>query len=283
MMDQPKIFTKILVNMVEAGEATGKIDEALDRMAVQFEKEEKINRRMKGAMMYPLILLIMTVLVATGLIIFVIPMFTDMFEQSGGELPGLTKFVVNLSHAMINYWYIFGAVIFGAVFGIKKWLKSEVGRFTLDKFKLTNKVLKKPMTQITTARFTRTLSTMLQSGISLLQAISSAAETSNNVYVSGLVQKASQSIKAGAPLSTCIRQTGIFPEMMVSLIGIGEETGELDNMLGKAAEYYDDEFEAGIANLLAMIEPIMIVFMAGIIGVIVIAMYLPIFEMVGQM
>ena len=233
--EQPTIYPKLLVNMVEAGEITGDMDGALTRMATHFEKENKINRRIKGAMMYPIVLLLLTVVVAIALLVFVIPQFSGLFQAAGGGLPGLTQFVVNISDFIKGYWYILIIVLIAIVVGIKYWLKTTNGRFTFDSWKLKLPIVKKPMQQIVTARFTRTLSTMLSSGISLVHSMESAAETSNNVLVVKKIGEALEDLKQGAPLTMQLRKTELFPEMMLSMIGIGEETGEMDSMLSLIA------------------------------------------------
>ena len=277
--EQPTIYPKLLVNMVEAGEITGDMDGALTRMATHFEKENKINRRIKGAMMYPIVLLTLTIVVAIALLVFVIPQFSGLFQAAGGGLPGLTQFVVNISDFIKGYWYILIIVLIAIVVGIKYWLKTTNGRFTFDSWKLKLPIVKKPMQQIVTARFTRTLSTMLSSGISLVHSMESAAETSNNVLVVKKIGEALEDLKQGAPLTMQLRKTELFPEMMLSMIGIGEETGEMDSMLSKTADYYDEEFDSAIGKLLSLLEPLLIIFMAGVIGFIVIAMYMPIFDL----
>ena len=279
MAEQPTVFSNILISMVEAGETTGQLDDALERMATHFEKEDKINRRVKGAMVYPMVLAILTFVVATGLIIFVIPTFESIFEEAGGTLPALTAAVVGLSRLLTRFWFIAIALAGVLVYAIKAWITSEKGRLQFDTFKLNNRFLKKPMTMIVTARFTRTLSTLLQSGIPLVSAVQAAGETTNNMVVASKVRGVIPRIQSGAPMSVALREVGLFPDMMVSLLSIGEETGAMDNMLARTADYYDEEFDAAISRLLAMIEPLMIVFMAAIIGTIVIAIYLPMFDM----
>lgn len=283
LAEHPKVFPKLLIGMVEAGEATGGLDDSLHSMAQQFDRDNKINRRIKGAMIYPIVLLSLTVVIATGLIIFIVPTFAEMFEGLGSALPGPTQFLVDLSESLGKYWFIYIAVIAGLVFLIRTWLASKEGRMTWDTWKLSMPVVKKPMLQIITARFTQTLSTMLASGISLVNAIEAAADTCNNAFVKKKVDQCVDGIKKGGTITAQLRGINIFPEMMLSMIGIGEETGDLDGMLAKTAEYYSDEFDAAIGQMLAILEPLLIILMAIVIGGVVIALYLPMFEIIAVM
>ena len=274
-------FPLILINMVAAGEQTGGIDNALDRMALHFEKENRINSKIRGAMIYPCILMALTIIVLIVLLVFVIPTFVTLFESAGGGLPALTQFIVNVSNFLVGYWWLLIGIIAVAVFLFRRWLGSKRGRYRFDGWKVSIPMIKGPMKQIVTARFTRTLSTMISSGIAMIPSLEAAGNTVNNVVVKEKVDIAINDIRKGGTMSAQLRQTGVFPEMMVSMIGIGEETGEIDKMLAQTADYYDEEFDNAMTKLMSFIEPLMIVFMAGIIGFVVISMYMPMFEMYG--
>lgn len=197
-------------------------------------------------------------------------------------MPGLTQMMLDASNALRTYWYAFLGGLIAVVYLIRRWLNSKSGRYTFDGWKLRLPIIKKPMQQIITARFTRTLSTMLSSGISLISAMQSAAETANNAVLVEKIETVSEDLKRGSPLTMQLRKTGLFPEMMLSMIGIGEETGEMDDMLAKTADYYEEEFDSAIGKMLSLLEPCLIILMAGVVGFIVIAMYLPIFELTSN-
>lgn len=277
MKEHETVFPKILINMVEAGELTGGLDIALKRMATYFSDQNKINNRVKGAMIYPIILLSMTLIVFVGLMIFLIPMFVELFESSGTNLPGITRALINLSNAMTTYWYFFLAGAIGVVYGIRLFLAWEKGRRWFDMCKLTLPLVRGPIKQLVTARFTRTLSTLLSSGIQLVNAMNSAAETVNNVVAEADIQIAAEDIKKGVSLAAQLEKIPYFPLMMTSMVRIGEESGELDDMLQKTAEFYDEEAEAAIKKLTTFIEPLALVVVGIVVGVVLIAMYLPMF------
>ena len=272
------VFPKMLINMTEAGEATGGLDLALLRMAEHFEKQNKLNNKVKGAMMYPILLFVLTMVVFIGLMVFVIPIFAKLFADSGTEMPVITQVLINLSAVMISYWYLLIVGIIAVVFGIRAFLSWKKGRYWFDMMKLKLPIVRKPMQQLVTARFTRTLSTLLSSGIQLVSALNFAAETVNNVVIEEAVVKAAEDIKTGASLSTQLKKIEYFPIMMTSMVGIGEEAGELDEMLEKTAAYYDEEADNAMTKLTSLLEPVAIIFIGIVVGVVVIAMYLPLFK-----
>jgi len=277
MKEHAKVFPKILVNMIEAGELTGGLDIALVRMADYFAKQNKINNKIKGAMIYPIILLCMTVLVFVGLMIFIVPIFIELFDSSGTEMPAITRFLISISEGMTTYWYLYLGAVVGIVYGVRTFLAWEKGRNWFDTCKLTLPLVRGPMQQLVTARFTRTLSTLLSSGIQLVNAMVSAAETVNNTIVEKAVIEAAEDVKKGVPLAAQLEKIPYFPPMMTSMVGIGEESGELDGMLEKTADYYDEEADAAIKKLTSFIEPLALVLVGVVVGVVVIAMYLPMF------
>jgi len=279
----PDIFPALLLNMIEAGELTGKLDETLARMHEHYSNEHKINSKIKGAMIYPMVLAILTASVIVLMLTFVMPMFSEMFASSGVKLPLPTRIMIALSYGLRNYWYIIIAVIGVASYGIKRFIKTEQGKRMFDSIVLKLPVVKILMPQIITARFTRTLSTLLSSGISIIKALESATETTNNVIVMEEMGVVINDVKKGQSVSSLLKRVSVFPAMMVSMISVGEETGAVDDMLKKTADYYDEVLESAIGKLVALLEPVMIIFMGISIGGIVVAMYLPMFGMFETM
>lgn len=273
------IFPTILINMVEAGEVSGNLDSIMERMAVHFEKENKLDKKIKGSMIYPAALVTVSVAVVIFMLVFVMPTFTGMFTGSGVPLPGPTQFLLNISDSIKTYWYIYVGVIGLAVFGITTYKRTEDGRRFFDKMKLRIPVVKDTTRKIITSRFTRTLSTLMDSGIPLIKAMEVVAKVVNNLPVQDSITASIEDIRKGVPLSRSIKDVGVFPPMVDSMIKIGEESGSLDDILTKTADFYDDEVEASLHKLTTLIEPVMLVGMAVVIGFIVIAMYLPMFDM----
>jgi len=283
MHQYPKVFPSLLVNMVEAGELTGNLDNVLLKMSEHYTKENKINSKVKSAMMYPMILSILVVVVVVFMLTFVLPTFVGMLDSAGAELPLPTKIVIGISDALKNYWYLFIAGIVGLIILIRNVMKSVEGRRFFHKLQLRIPVLKTSIAKIATSRFTRTLSTLLASGIPIIQALGTAANVTGNQVVIDGIEVVSEDIKKGIVLSSLLKKVGVFPPMVISMVNIGEESGALEEMLDKTADYYDEELDAAISKLIALIEPLMIVIMALIIGFIVIAMILPMFDMYSTM
>ena len=274
------VFPTILISMVEAGEVSGNLDTIMMRMAEHFEKENKTENKVKAAMIYPAVLAVISVVVVVFMLVFIMPTFIEMFESSGTEVPGLTQMLINLSNSLKTYWYIYIGVVAGLVFGLSAYKKTKEGRRLFDSLKLRLPIVKGTSTMLATSRFTRTLSTLLSSGIPLLQAMEVVAKVVNNTVIEERMTAGIDSIRKGVTLSKTVKDVGIFPPMVDSMIKIGEESGSLDDMLSKTADFYDEEVEASIQRLTSMLEPIMIVVMGLMIGFIVIAMYLPMFDMV---
>lgn len=273
------VFPTILISMVEAGEVSGNLDTIMLRMAEHFEKENKTENKVKSAMVYPAVLAVVSVAVVVFMLVFIMPTFIEMFEGSGTELPGLTKMLINLSNSMQTHWYIYMSAVIAIVFGISMYMKTEEGTKFFDSLKLRLPVVKGTSTMLVTSRFTRTLSTLLSSGIPLIQAMEVVAKVVNNSIIEERLLSGIESIRKGVSLSKTVKDVGIFPPMVDSMIKIGEESGSLDDMLYKTADFYDEEAEASIQKLTSLIEPLMIVFMGLTIGFIVISMYLPMFDM----
>ena len=278
MAEQPKVFPEILVRAVEAGEKTGNLDNAFIRMATYFHKALALRRKVNGAMAYPLVVLALTFAISAFLIVVIIPEFAMFLQTSGGELPGLTMFFVNLSDLVREYWYAFIAGMAIIAYGTKLVLGTPTGRLKFDTFKLKIPKVNRLVCEILTARFTRTFSAMVASGIPIVEAIEVSASSMNNKYAQNKVLAVIEEVKKGSPVSEQLRSAKVFPEMMLSMLAIGEETGSMDEMLGKVADYYDEESEAALDKLLAMLGPLMIVMVAAVVGTIVLAMYLPIFD-----
>lgn len=283
MSSNPKIFPSILINMVEAGEASGNLDTIMDRMAVHYEKEFKLENKVKGAMIYPMVLAVAATAVVIFLMVAVMPTFIGMFESSGVELPGATKALLAISNSLQNQWYLYIVIIFGLIFGIKLYAKTDTGGMLFDTMKLRLPIFKNTNIKVATSRFTRTLSTLLSSGIPLIQGIDIVSKVIGNKNIANRLENAKEEVRKGVPLSRTIKDTAVFPPMVDSMIKIGEESGALDDILNKAADFYDEEVEVAMQKMTEMMQPIMILVMALIVGFIVLAIALPMFDMVNAM
>src|SRR5947208_11765585 len=276
----PKIFSRLYIAMVEAGEAAGILDQVLDRVAFQIEKETQIKRRVKGAMIYPTMVLIFATLVLIGMLLFLVPIFVDIFKTLGGDLPTLTQYVVNLSNVVRNDWYIIFPAMIGSIWGFFRWKKSESGRKVWDRFKL-----KVPMKigdtvhKVTIARFSRTLSTLVAAGVDIIKALEITGQTSGNWVIEEALGTVREKVHQGVPIAQPLIENPAFPPMVAQMVKIGEETGELEKMLGKIADFYEDEVDAAIQSLTSIIEPLMMIGVGLMVGVINIAMYMPMFKM----
>lgn len=279
MKIHPKVFPELLISMVESGELTGNLDNVLLRMSDHYTKENRIQSKIKGAMVYPAVLAVLALTVVTFLIVFIMPTFIGMFESSGVPLPTPTRILMGISSAIREFWYLFIAGIAGLIFVVRNIIKSKEGRRAFDSLKLKLPVIKTSVAKIATSRFTRTLSTLLGSGIPILQALDAAAlVTGNMVVIEGLAQ-VTEDIKKGERLSRLLSRVGVFPPMVISMVSIGEESGALEEMLEKTADYFDEELDAAIQKMITMLEPLMLLTMAVVIGFIVISMMLPMFDM----
>ncbi|MEP6958500.1 MAG: type II secretion system F family protein [Nitrospirota bacterium] len=278
----PKIFDDLYVNLVHAGEVGGLLDTILTRLAVYIEKAMKLKGQIKSAMIYPLTIMGVAVAVITILMLFVIPIFAKMFlELSGGKvaLPGPTQLVIDISNFFIAYWYVILGAIVGIIVGVKKYYGTVQGRLVIDKLLLKLPVIGDLIRKASVAKFTRTLGTLLSSGVPLLDGMSICAKTSGNKVVEGTLLDARLSISGGKTIADPLAASGVFPKMVTHMIAVGESTGALDAMLGKIADFYEDEVDQAVTSLTALLEPAMMVFLGIVIGFIVIAMYLPIFKM----
>lgn len=281
MKNNDRVFPPILINMVEAGEISGSLDVIMDRMAVHYEKEFKIENKIKGAMVYPIVLAIVSIAVVVFLMVAVMPTFIGMFEGSGIDLPGPTKALLSMSDSLRNYWYIHLLLVCGIVFGIRLYARTETGRLLFDTIKIRIPIFKDANIKVATSRFTRTLSTLLSSGIPLLQALDIVARVISNKNIGIKLENAKEEVRKGIPLSRTIKDIGVFPPMVDSMIKVGEESGAIDEILNKSADFYDEEVEISLQKMTELMQPLMVVVMALIVGFIVIAIALPMFDMVN--
>lgn len=281
MKKHDNIFPSILISMVEAGEVSGSLDIILERMAEHFEKENKIENKVKSSMIYPAALAVVSVVVVIFMLVFVMPTFLDMFTGSDVPLPTPTRILIAISDSIRVFWYIYIIVIGIIVAALGTFKKTEEGTRFFDSMKLKLPVIKSTSSKIITSRFTRTLSTLMSSGIPLLKALEVVSNVVNNVIIKERLEEGIENIRKGITLSKAVRDVGIFPPMVDSMIKIGEESGSLDEILYKTADFYDEEVDASLQRLTALLEPVMLVGMALIIGFIVIAMYMPMFDMMN--
>jgi type IV pilus assembly protein PilC len=281
LKDHSKIFDNLFVNLVHAGETGGILDTILRRLAVFLEKSEALKRKVKGAMIYPAVVITIAMAVVTVLLLFVIPVFKEMFEGAGQRLPGPTLFVLAMSEFLQAYFiYIFLTLGF-IIFIIRKFYGTEKGRIVIDRFMLSTPVFGVLLRKVAVARFCSTLGTMISSGVPILDALEITAKTAGNVIIEAAIMNTRTAIAEGRTIAEPLMETGVFPGMVVRMIAVGEATGALDAMLAKISEFYDEEVDAAVEGLTQLMEPIMIVFLGGVCGGMVIAMYLPVFSMAG--
>jgi type IV pilus assembly protein PilC len=280
MARHPKVFDRLFVSMVEAGEAAGILDQVLDRVAFQIEKSTQIKRRVKGAMLYPTMVLIFASLVLMGMLMFLVPVFVKIFQDLGGQLPTLTQYVVNASNLLRNDWFIIFPLLIGTFFGIRKYKKTEKGRQLWDRIKLRIPMkIGDVVLKVTMARFSRTLSTLVAAGVDIINALEITGHTSGNWVVEDALSTVRAKVHEGVPIAQPLVENEIFPPMVSQMVKIGEETGELEKMLSKIADFYEDEVDAAISTLTSIIEPLMMIAVGMMVGVIIISMYLPMFKM----
>jgi type IV pilus assembly protein PilC len=280
MSRHPKVFDELYVNLVHVGEIGGVLDSMLARLAIYMEKSEALKHRVRTALVYPILVITVALGVVTFLLIFIIPIFTRFYDQAGVPLPPPTQFVVGVSRFVVTYWYglLIGAA---AIFvGFRWWYRTEAGRLTVDRFLLRAPIFGVLLRKIAVARFTRTLSALISGGVPILDALRITAKTAGNRIVENAVMDARERVTAGQTLAEPLRQSKVFPAMVVQMVSVGEQTGALDNMLGKVADYYEDEVDVAVSGLTSLLEPIMIVFLGIVVGGIVISMYLPIFQVI---
>lgn len=275
----PKIFDELYVQLCAAGEVGGILDTILNRLAVYIEKNQKLVSKVKGAMVYPSVVLIVAIGCVAILLLFVTPTFEKMFKDMGGTLPGPTQLIIDISNWLQDFIVPLVAVIIGAAVGFRMFLRNKKGRESWDRFVIRTPLFGTLIRKVAVARFTRTLGTMISSGVPILDALDVTAKTAGNTVVVKGIQLVRQRISEGKTIAEPLAESGVFPPMVVQMIGVGEATGAMDSMLAKIADFYDEEVDAAVAALTSMLEPVMMVFLGGIVGFFMIAMYLPIFSM----
>lgn len=278
-MRQNDVFPSILIDMVRAGEASGSLENSLTRMAIQFEKDAKMNGIVKKAMMYPIVLICVMIGVIIVMLTFVIPSFMTMFEDLDSELPVTTKAILAMSNSLKNYWYIYLIVVVGVIVGIQMYKRTDNGKHNLDKLKLKIPVFGVLQTKSACASFARTMSTLLQAGMPMIDALEISASTMKNVLFYDGLEKTKNGVSLGLPLSNQLKATGLFPAMVVHMVSIGEETGNVEEMLTNSAVYYEEEVEIQTQTLTSLMEPIIIVMMAFVVVLLIMAIYQPMIQL----
>ncbi|MBW8769607.1 MAG: type II secretion system F family protein [Gemmatimonadetes bacterium] len=277
----PKAFTDLYVNMVAAGEAGGILDTILMRLATFLEKNDALVRKVKGAMIYPGVIMSVAAIAIVVLLLFVIPVFEKMFESVGMPLPLPTRVVISMSRFLQSFWWaVIGAFMF-AGWSLKKYYATPDGKLAIDKLLLKMPVLGDVLRKSAVSRFTRTLGTLIGSGVSILDGLEITAKTAGNRVIQDAIMESRASIAGGETISAPLQKSQVFPPMVISMIAVGEQTGGLDEMLSKIADFYDEEVDAAVSGLLSLMEPVMIVFLGVVVGGMVVAMYLPIFDMMN--
>ena len=279
MAEHPKVFPAIMVNMVAAGEASGSLEVALDRVATQLERSNKTQALLRKAMIYPLAVCVVAVIVTIVMLVVVIPNYEDMFSQLETDLPWITQFYVNLSHGIINYWYIIVPVVIGVILGIRAFSKTDTGKHFFGKIALKIPMFSKLTIKSSSSMMARTLSTLLGAGVPLMEAVDIVSGVMNNVYFKEALQNAKEEITIGMPLSRPLQECGLFPPMVYQMIRIGEEAGSTEEMLDKLADYYDEEVEMEVQSLMAALEPMIIVVLAVVVGGLIAACMAPMVSM----
>jgi len=279
MKQEATVFSELMIHMVSAGEASGQIDTIMERLAIHYEKETKIKNKIRGAMVYPIILMLVAIAVVIFLLTFILPTFVTMFENSDVPLPMVTQFLILMSKVVRRYWYFVILSIVILIYFVRRYILTKEGKWQFDAFKLKLPFIKSIIQKIYTSRFTRTLSTLLASGIPLIQALENVEKVVGNVLVIDTLRKTREEVRRGVALSVPLKRYGMFPPMVSNMVQIGEESGTLDEMLDKTANFYDDEVDLALQQLVTMFEPALIIVMAVMVGFIVISIALPMFDM----
>jgi type IV pilus assembly protein PilC len=277
----PKPFDELYVNLVAAGEVGGILDTILNRLAVYIEKALKLRKKVKSAMTYPATIVGIAVIVIAVILIFVIPSFEKMFADFGGELPAPTRFVINLSNIIQRYILVFVGVAMLGSWLFKRYYRTPAGRLQMDALFLRLPIAGILIRKVAVAKFSRTLGTMISSGVPILDGLDIVAKTAGNKIVENAIYKVRQSISEGKTIAEPLEQSGVFPPMVCQMVAVGEQSGAIDTMLNKIADFYDDEVDDAVGNLTAMMEPLLMLFLGTVVGGLVIAMYLPIFKLAG--
>lgn len=279
LASHPGVFDRLYCNLVEAGEEAGILDQILTRLSTYIEKNQKIKSQVKGAMVMPIVIVIFACLVITGILIFVIPKLQEVFEAGGGQLPWLTQKVIDLSENIQKNWYTYLGIGIGGPYFLMAYIKTEEGKKIFDQFVIKAPLFGTLVLRSSVARVTRTLSTLLSSGVGLIESIEIAARTSGNYAMEAALLRTKESVLQGKPFAVPLSKEKLIPEMVTQMVGIGEQSGSVDQMLGKIADFYEDEVENAVKALTSMIEPIMMIFLGSAIAILVVAMYLPVFSL----
>jgi type IV pilus assembly protein PilC len=282
MRKHPKIFTDLFTNMVAAGEAGGILDTILQRLATYIEKSVKLNGQVKSAMIYPVAVISIAVIVVMVILWKVIPVFAALFKGLGAELPLPTRVVISLSNFIADFWWLIIIVVVGGIYAIRRYRETYKGKRVTDSILLRVPVLGMLLRKIAVARFCRTLATLTSSGVPILDGLTITAKTAGNSIVEDAIMATRKSVEEGKTISEPLGDTDVFPSMVVQMIAVGEQTGALDTMLSKIADFYEEEVDTAVAGLMKLLEPILIAFLGVAIGGIVIAMYMPMFSLIGQ-
>jgi type IV pilus assembly protein PilC len=278
----PKVFDQLYTNMVEAGEMGGALDVILVRLAAYREKADALVRKVKGAMMYPAVIVVVATAVTVAMLAYVVPVFAKMFAGLGSELPGPTLVVLAISHFLQSQFMLIIGVVVALIVAYRFYVRTSSGRLNADRVMINSPVLGTLIRKSAISRFSRTLGTLLSSGVSILEALDITAKTAGNRVIHDAIKKSVISIAEGDTITAPLKDTGVFPPMVTQMISVGEKTGGLDEMLNKIADFYDEEVDAAVSALTSIIEPVVIVFMGIVIGGILIAMYLPMFDIIGK-
>jgi len=274
----PKVFSELFINMSKAGEASGMLDEVLDRLATYMEKTVALNRKIKSSLVYPAVVISMSIIITSVLLLKVVPTFKGIFEMLGGKLPLPTLILIGISDILRQYFIfvVIALIIFGIL--LNKYINTKKGRYNFDKFKLKVPVLGQLFRKVALAKFSRTFSTLVKSGVAILSALDIVAKTSGNKIIEEAVGNCRVAVRNGEPIAKPLSKSGVFPPMVCRMIGVGEQTGQLEKMLAKIADFYDEQVDAAVSALTSIIEPLVIAFLGIIIGGIVIALFMPIFK-----
>ena len=278
----PQAFNDLYVHMVAAGEAGGILDTILQRLANYIEKSVKLKGQVRSALVYPVAVITIAIVVIYIILWKVIPVFASLFESLGTQLPFLTQVIVNLSRFIGRFWWLIGLVVFGGIFAIRQYYQTDAGRYQIDKIMLKLPVIGVLLRKIAVARFCRTLGTLLSSGVAILESLEITARTSGNAVIEEAILKVRKDVEEGKSLAEPLARTEQFPPMVCQMVGVGEQTGAMDTMLSKIADFYEDEVDAAVEGMMALLEPVMISFLGVVIGTIVVAMYLPMFSLISQ-
>jgi type IV pilus assembly protein PilC len=275
----PSVFDELYISMMRAGEVGGILPDTCSRVATFLESSNRMRAKVKSAMMYPSVVIVVSLLLSTALIMFVVPVFVEMFSDFGGKLPGLTQALLDLSHLLTRYWYMAITLVAGSIYAFKRYYKTDKGQYLIDELKLKVPGLGELATKVAISRFASTFAQLLHSGVQIMESLEIVGLATGNRVIGDSLIKARDTIEQGEPLSKALEPNKYYPRMLVHMLSAGEQTGQVEEMMDKVSEFYDNEVETMLAGLTSLIEPLLMVFVGAIIGTIVVAMFLPIFKM----